>query len=107
MESKYRRILIKLSGEYLGGVRGEGFDFEVISILTKQICEIHDLGIEMALVLGGGNFFRGTRDIPLKMDRVSGDHIGMLATVMNGLCLKESFISHKKKISNHDWFAYS
>ncbi len=96
MKSEYKRVLLKLSGEYLGGTKGEGFNFDVIKSLTDQICEIHDLGIEIGIVLGGGNFFRGTKNIPLKMDRVGADHIGMLATVINGLCLKESLIDNKK-----------
>ncbi len=75
---------------------GYGFDFPVIETLTRQICQIHDLGIEVAIVLGGGNFFRGTRSIPLEMDRVAADHIGMLATVMNSICLKEAFLDRNK-----------
>lgn len=97
MITKYHRIIIKLSGEYLGGDKGMGFDFSVIKELTNQIKEIHSLGVEIALVLGGGNFFRGTRNVPIKMDRVEADHIGMLATVMNSICLKEALISEQMK----------
>lgn len=96
MDIKYKRILLKLSGEYVGGKRGEGFDFDVIKSLTEQVCAVHDLGVDVAIVLGGGNFFRGTRNIPMVMDRVSADHIGMLSTIMNGLCLKESLVSMKR-----------
>ena len=97
MPAKFQRILIKLSGEYLGGMQGFGFDFSVVTSLTNQISQIHDQGIEIAIVLGGGNFFRGTRNIPLKMDRVAADHIGMLSTLMNSICLKESFLANKRK----------
>lgn len=90
MESKYQRVLLKLSGEYLGGESGQGFDYDVVQSLTKQICEVHEQGVQAAIVLGGGNFFRGTTNIPLKMDRVAGDQIGMMATVMNSICLRES-----------------
>jgi len=97
MKTTYQRILIKLSGEYLGGDKGMGFDFSVIKQLTDQIKDIHALGVEIALVLGGGNFFRGTQNIPIDMDRVEADHIGMLATVMNSICLKEALICEKMK----------
>ncbi|MBU2512731.1 UMP kinase [bacterium] len=97
METKYKRVLLKLSGEFLGGLKGEGFDFNVIKSLTSQICQVHNLGFEIGIVLGGGNFFRGTKDIPLKMDRVAADHIGMMATLMNGICIKESLINEGKK----------
>ena len=96
MLEKHRRILLKLSGEYLGGPKGQGFDFAVIDQLAAKLCQVHDRGFEVAVVLGGGNFFRGARDLPVKMDRVAADHIGMLATVMNSLCLKECLIARGK-----------
>lgn len=86
----YQRILLKLSGEYLGGTEGSGFDFSVIDTLTDQIIQAQALGLEVAIVLGGGNFFRGTRSIPIAIDRVAADQIGMMATLMNGVCLKEA-----------------
>jgi len=97
MKTKYQRVLLKLSGEYLGGSAGHGFDFSVIDTLSNQIIKIQDLGVEVAIVLGGGNFFRGTKNIPLKMDRVEADHIGMMATVMNAVCLKEALIAKNRK----------
>lgn len=93
MSSPFRRVLLKLSGEYLGGQSGQGFDFSVIEGLAKKICQVQDAGFEVGVVLGGGNFFRGARDLPVKMDRVAADHIGMLATVMNSLCLKECLMA--------------
>ena len=96
MLEKYGRVLLKLSGEYLGGAAKQGFDFDVIDALAQKLCKVHDRGFELAIVLGGGNFFRGARDLPVKMDRVAADHIGMLATVMNSLCLKECLIARGK-----------
>jgi len=90
MKTSYKRILLKLSGEYLGGESGSGFDFDVINRLCDQIIRVQDLGLEVAVVLGGGNFFRGTKNIPIPMDRVAADYIGMMATVMNGVCLREA-----------------
>ena len=95
MEKRTTRLLLKLSGEYLGGEKGEGFDFDVIGSLVKQIEEVKALGFEIAIVLGGGNFFRGTQSIPLPFDRVAADHIGMMATLMNGLCLKEALVCNR------------
>lgn len=97
MKPRFKRILLKPSGENLGGESGTGFDFSAIRALSEKICQIHDLGVEIALVLGGGNFFRGTREIPFDMDRVAADHIGMLATIMNGICVKESLIAMGKQ----------
>lgn len=98
MDLKYKRVLLKLSGEYLAGERGQGFDYDIVAKLTQQVCDLHDLGVEVGLVLGGGNFFRGAANVPLKMDRVSGDQIGMLATTMNSLCIKESLKNHNKSV---------
>lgn len=93
MNKKYKRVLLKLSGEFLGGESALGFDFETIMRLAEQLVEIHRSGVEVGVVLGGGNFFRGTRDIPMKMDRVEADKIGMMATLMNGVCVKEALKS--------------
>lgn len=96
MTAKYKRVLLKLSGEYLGGPSGVGFDFDVINGLTDQIIAVHDLGIDVSIVLGGGNFFRGTQSVPIDIDRVAADHIGMMATVMNGVCVKEALVARGK-----------
>jgi len=98
MKKAYQRVLLKLSGEYLGGSSGHGFDFGVIDSLTEQIIQVQDLGLEVGIVLGGGNFFRGTKSIPLAMDRVAADHIGMMATVMNAVCLKEALSVKGRKV---------
>lgn len=84
-----KTVLIKLSGESLSGKYGHGFDFEYMDKICSRIKEIHDEGIRVAIVCGGGNFMRG-RDAK-EMDRVNADYIGMMATIMNSLALKDVF----------------
>jgi uridylate kinase len=86
----YKRILLKLSGEALLGDRTFGIDRDFLDFLAAEIREIHDLGTEIATVVGGGNIFRGVSDSAHGMDRVSADHMGMLATVINGLALQDA-----------------
>ena len=88
MTPKYKRVLIKLSGEALAGAQGHGLDENVISGVVEQIKTIHDMGVEIALVIGGGNFWRGRQG--KKMDRTTADHMGMLATVMNSLAMMDA-----------------
>ncbi|MCD8199935.1 MAG: UMP kinase [Coriobacteriaceae bacterium] len=88
-EYKYHRILLKLSGEALEGDRGYGIDPAVIDEVAEQIKEIVNDGIEVAIVIGGGNIFRGLAASANGMDRAQADYIGMLATVMNALALQE------------------
>lgn len=87
---KYRRILLKLSGEALMGDQGHGIDPGVVNLIANQIKEIRELGVEVALVIGGGNIFRGVAGATKGMDRVTGDHMGMLATVINALALQDA-----------------
>jgi uridylate kinase len=87
---KYKRILLKLSGEALMGTRQYGIDPERLAEYAQDIKEITDLGIEVAIVIGGGNIFRGVAGASNGMDRVQGDHMGMLATVINGLALQSA-----------------
>lgn len=82
-----RRVLVKLSGEVLAGSSGFGVDAEVLAELAGELGEVMADGTELALVVGGGNFFRGISSVAARMDRVAADRIGMLATVMNGLAL--------------------
>lgn len=86
----YRRILLKLSGEILKGDHEFGYDFEFIDALGEEIKEAHDSGTEIALVVGGGNIFRGHQLQSNGIDRATADYIGMLATMMNGLVLQSS-----------------
>lgn len=87
---KYKRILLKLSGEALMGTRQYGIDPERLAEYAQDIKEITNLGIEVAIVIGGGNIFRGVAGASNGMDRVQGDHMGMLATVINGLALQSA-----------------
>ena len=85
---KYRRILLKLSGEALMGNQNHGIDPERIDHYAKEIKKVFDKGIEIAIVIGGGNIFRGVSGSSKGMDRVQADYMGMLATVINGLALQ-------------------
>ena len=86
----YKRILLKLSGEALLGEKTFGIDRDFADYIANEIREIHDLGLEIAAVVGGGNIFRGVSDSAQGMDRVSADHMGMLATVINGIALQDA-----------------
>ena len=87
---KYRRILLKLSGEALMGEADYGIDPKVIRRLADEIIEVQRAGIQIGVVIGGGNIFRGAGLAAAGMDRVTGDHMGMLATVMNALALQDA-----------------
>jgi uridylate kinase len=86
----YRRILLKLSGEALLGDRQYGVDPAFCAFIARQVGEIHELGVQVGIVVGGGNIFRGLAASARGMDRATGDYIGMLATVMNGLALQDA-----------------
>jgi len=85
---RYRRALLKLSGESLGGPRGAGFDAVTIRSALGRVKEARDAGAELAILVGGGNFFRGREGAELGLDRPTADRVGMLATLMNALALK-------------------
>ncbi len=87
---KYKRVLLKLSGEALMGERSHGIDPKRISDYAKEIKEAADMGVELALVIGGGNIYRGLSGVSEGIDRVQGDYMGMLATVINGLALQSA-----------------
>ena len=89
MTPKYKRILLKLSGETLGGKQGSGFDYDTIRSLAESVIAVHNLDVEVGIVIGGGNIFRGARSTDGNIGRVAGDHMGMLATVINSICLQE------------------
>ena len=89
-EVKYRRILIKLGGESLSGPQGFGIDPDRAEELALKIKRVHDMDIEMAIVLGAGNIWRGRDGIAHGMERATADHMGMLATVMNSLALQDA-----------------
>ena len=89
-DSKYNRILLKLSGEALAPVDSIGIDASAIDRFAEEVKSAHDLGVEIALVIGGGNIFRGLRASADGMDRTTADHMGMLGTVINALALQDA-----------------
>ena len=91
----YTRVLLKLSGEALAGDAGYGIDTDVLKVLAAEIKEIHESGVEIGIVLGGGNIFRGIKGATQGMDRASADYMGMLATVLNCLALQDA-LEHEK-----------
>jgi uridylate kinase len=86
----FKRILLKLSGEALAANQGFGVDSPRIHEIAAELADVHSLGIQIAIVVGGGNFFRGVAEQAKEMDRVSADHMGMLATVINALALQDA-----------------
>lgn len=86
---RYRRLLLKLSGEALGGPAGVGIDAKAVTEMANQIREVRELGIEVVVVIGGGNIFRGLQGSERGIERATGDYMGMLATVINSLALQD------------------
>ena len=86
----YKRIVLKLSGEALAGARGFGLDAEKVAAITGELAEVHAMGVEVGVVVGGGNIFRGVAEQAQQMDRVSADNMGMLATVINAIALQDA-----------------
>jgi len=89
-DRKYKRILLKLSGEALMGDKGFGIDPDVVGRMASEIKDVHGMGVEIAVVIGGGNIFRGLAASSQGFDRISADHMGMLATVINALALQDA-----------------
>ena len=98
-EKKYKRILLKLSGEELMGEEGFGIDPKVLDRMALEIGQLVGIGVQVGLVIGGGNLFRGAALHAAGMDRVTGDHMGMLATVMNALAMRDAL--ERTNISSH------
>ncbi len=92
--NKFKRIVLKLSGEALAGEQGYGIDPQTVEKIAKQVVEVSKLGIQVAIVVGGGNIWRGLSGSAKGMDRVSADYMGMLATVMNALALQDAMENH-------------
>jgi len=90
IQPKYNRIVLKLSGESLQGPQGFGIHGETIQAIAQELKEVHELGIEIAIMVGGGNIFRGARQKGFEIDRATGDYMGMLATVINALALQDA-----------------
>ncbi len=91
---KYQRVLLKLSGEALMGEHQFGIDPNIVKRIAQEVKELHDHGVEVAMVIGGGNIFRGASLSQEGLHRVTGDHMGMLATVINALALQDAMESH-------------
>lgn len=89
-EPAYKRILLKLSGESLIGNLSYGIDFDTTKSIAEEIKEVHDLGVEIAIMIGGGNIFRGVRGTEAGIDRASADYMGLLGTIMNGIALQDA-----------------
>ena len=89
---KYKRVLLKLSGEGLMGEKSFGLDESKLSEMAREIKQVHDAGIQLAVVIGGGNIFRGLKGAAGGMDRVSADHMGMLATIINSLAMQDALL---------------
>lgn len=89
-QPKYRRILLKMSGEALMGELSFGLDAKVVTRIAEEVKILQEAGVQVAIVVGGGNLFRGAQLAALGMERVTGDHMGMLATVMNALALQDA-----------------
>lgn len=98
-ERKYKRILLKLSGEELSGEVGFGIDPKVLDKMALEIGQLVGIGVQLGLVVGGGNLFRGEALSSAGLDRVTGDHMGMLATVMNALALRDAL--ERSNITSH------
>ncbi|MBI3406260.1 MAG: UMP kinase [Acidobacteria bacterium] len=86
----FQRIVLKLSGESLQGPQGFGIHAETVHRIAAEIKDVHSLGVQIAIIVGGGNIFRGTRQKSLAIERATADHMGMLATVINGLALQDA-----------------
>jgi uridylate kinase len=89
IQPKYKRIVLKLSGESLQGPQGFGIHGETMQAIAKELKEVHELGVEIAIMVGGGNIFRGARQRGFEIDRATGDYMGMLATMINALALQD------------------
>jgi uridylate kinase len=90
MEVRYKRVLLKLSGEAFAGDRGYGIDPNFLEYITAEIKSLVDEGVQLAVVIGGGNIFRGIAGLEIGIDRATGDYMGMLATVINALALQSA-----------------
>jgi uridylate kinase len=94
-ENKYTRVILKIGGEALAGENGHGLDFPELDHLAEQIKEVHETGVQIGIVVGGGNIFRGAPAEAHGVDRVTADHMGMLATVINALALQDALERHQ------------
>ncbi|MDW7675722.1 MAG: UMP kinase [Bacillota bacterium] len=94
-QAKYSRVILKLSGEALAGAQGFGIEQDTLNLIARQVKEIHKLKVQVAIVVGGGNIWRGIAGSEKGMDRATADYMGMLATVMNALALQDALENHE------------
>lgn len=92
-DMKYKRVILKLSGEALAGDKGFGINPPVIKTVAEELKQVHDMGVQVAIVVGGGNMWRGEAGAQMGMERAQADYVGMLATIMNALALQDSLES--------------
>lgn len=88
--AKYRRVILKLSGEALAGSKGIGIDPQIVSSIAREVKEITDIGVQVAIVVGAGNIWRGVQGMKMGIDRATSDYMGMLGTVINAMALQDS-----------------
>lgn len=89
-KAKFKRIMLKISGEALAGEKKSGIDYDTVYSIAQEIKEVREMGVTVAVVIGGGNIFRGGRGKNFKIDRVVGDYMGMLATIINAMALQDT-----------------
>lgn len=92
---KFRKVIVKISGEILGGEQGIGIDMQVVSYIADEVIKAHQLGAQVGIVVGGGNFIRGSKVAPKGIERVNSDRLGMVSTILNSITLADMFISKK------------
>jgi len=95
-EPVYKRIVLKLSGESFQGPQGFGIHGETIQAIASELKDVHSLGVQIAIMVGGGNIFRGARQKGFEIDRATGDYMGMLATVINALALQDALEKRRR-----------
>ena len=101
----FKRVLLKLSGEALMGPREFGLDEETIDALAQELVDVHSGGLELAIVIGGGNIFRGMAGTAEGIDRATGDYMGMLATVFNSLAVQEALERGDLELVDYEWYS--
>lgn len=89
LPGKYKRIILKISGEALAGEKKSGIDYDTVYSIAQEVKEVHKMGVDVGIVIGGGNIFRGGRGKNFKIDRVVGDYMGMLATIINAMAFQD------------------
>ncbi|MGC8870119.1 MAG: UMP kinase, partial [Brevinematia bacterium] len=90
---KFKRVVLKISGEILGGREGIGIDMKTVDYIVEEVVKAHELGAELGIVVGGGNFIRGSKVATKGLERVNSDRLGMISTILNSITLSDTLIS--------------